>query len=320
MRTSTDSSEHDRRWALVLAAGEGTRLAHLTRGGDGVATPKQFCSVAGGPTLLEETLRRAAGVVGDQRVMTVVAAAHRRWWEKDLARLPRENVIVQPMNRGTAAGILLPLLAIAERDPSASVVVLPSDHGVEDEAVLRRSMRDALDEAERDPERLVLLGMSADSADTGLGWIVPSDRRGGCVPVGRFVEKPAAGEAVRLMRSGAMWNSFIFAGRVSALVAICRSALPALWRPLSWARVWDRRHPAAGGALWHVYRHLQTHDFSRDVLSARPACLRVLRVPPCGWSDLGTPERLRRYADAESPRAAGSALRPALALAVAAVH
>lgn len=317
MRATDDRGGKGGRWALVLAAGEGTRLAHLTRGGDGIATPKQFCSIAGGPTLLEQTVRRAAAVVGDRKVVTVVAAAHRRWWERDLDSLPRENVVVQPMNRGTAAGILLPLLAIAERDPGATVLVLPSDHGVEDETVLRRSMADALDDCERDSEHLVLLGISGDSPDPDLGWIVPAERGGRCVPVARFVEKPTVAEADRLLRGGAMWNSFIFAARISTLVAICRSALPELWRPLRWARVWDRRHPGAGGALSHVYRHLPAQDFSRDVLSARPDSLRVLRVPPCGWSDLGTPERLRRYAASEIPRAAIPTLRPALALAVA---
>lgn len=51
---------HD--WVLVLAAGEGVRLRQLTRSADGASVPKQYCSLQGGASLLEETLRRAASV------------------------------------------------------------------------------------------------------------------------------------------------------------------------------------------------------------------------------------------------------------------
>jgi hypothetical protein len=33
-------------------------------------------------------------------------------------------------------------------------------------------------------------------------------------------------------------------------------------------------------------------DFSRDVLEGQESLLRVLTVPACGWSDLGTPRRV----------------------------
>jgi len=72
------------RWALVLAAGEGTRLRALTTGWRGIAVPKQFCSLQGGPSLLEETLRRAAGVVAREGIVPVspraTATGGRRSW------------------------------------------------------------------------------------------------------------------------------------------------------------------------------------------------------------------------------------------------
>jgi hypothetical protein len=40
---STVSAQHD--WAVILAAGDGTRLAALTRDINGVVIPKQFCSL-----------------------------------------------------------------------------------------------------------------------------------------------------------------------------------------------------------------------------------------------------------------------------------
>ncbi len=44
-------------WALVLAAGEGSRLRALTTT-NGVAVPKQFCSLQGGPSLRRHDLDR----------------------------------------------------------------------------------------------------------------------------------------------------------------------------------------------------------------------------------------------------------------------
>lgn len=96
----TTRDQHD--WALVLAAGEGSRLSSLTQR-DGTAIPKQFWSLAGGRTLLGETLDRAERLVAGDRVVTVAAARHERWWRPELTRLPAANVIVQPENRGAAA-------------------------------------------------------------------------------------------------------------------------------------------------------------------------------------------------------------------------
>ena len=46
-------------WAVVLAGGDGSRLSGLTRGPDGVVVPKQFCSLDGGPSLLQSAIDRA---------------------------------------------------------------------------------------------------------------------------------------------------------------------------------------------------------------------------------------------------------------------
>src|SRR5689334_15770955 len=97
-------------WGLVLAAGEGSRLRSLTTTTDGQAVPKQFCSLRGGPSLLHEALQRAEKIAPRERICTIVAQQHQHWWNEPLAMLDPLNVIAQPENRGTANGILLPLL------------------------------------------------------------------------------------------------------------------------------------------------------------------------------------------------------------------
>ena len=75
------------------------------------------------------------------------------------------------------------------------------------------------------------------------------------------------------------------------------------------------------GALSRLYGDLPTVDFSRDVLAHFPRKLRVIQVPHCGWTDLGTPKRVAatvRTADGGSPTAERPALFLDLAKAVGA--
>ena len=128
----------------------------------------------------------------------VVAEQHRRWWELELWPLPAANVIVQPENRGTAHGILLPLLQIAERDPSARILILPSDHFVDNEFILTHSMRRGLERLKGHRDETVLFGMEPEQCDPDLGYIIPrADDGSGIQTVGQFIEKPSALQAAR---------------------------------------------------------------------------------------------------------------------------
>jgi mannose-1-phosphate guanylyltransferase len=286
------------KWAIVLAAGEGSRLRSITTDALGRSIPKQYCSLRGERSLLGEAHARARRVVAERRIVTIVAAEHRALWEKEFSGSAPHNLIVQPRNRGTAPGLLVPLLSILERDPDARIVVLPSDHHVESESVLAAALRSALRSAESDPASVVLLGMTPDSADREYGWIVHEP--GGARParVTRFVEKPESALANELFQGGAVWNSFILAARGRALLDLFEQRLPNLVALLA---AIGRVAPAAREALYaRAYAELDTQDFSRDVLAGCERRLRVLATPPCGWTDLGTPERVAQCLARES--------------------
>ncbi|MDH5255699.1 MAG: sugar phosphate nucleotidyltransferase [Gammaproteobacteria bacterium] len=284
-------SQGPHNWALVLAAGEGSRLRSLTTTASGVAVPKQFCSLVGEDSLLQEALRRAAVVARPDRICAIVAEQHREWWSSALADLPADNVVVQPENRGTAHGILLPLLDIVARDPDARVVILPADHHVRDEAILARALREATRLANRDPETVFLLGVEPDQPDPELGYVLPADTWGdGPSPVHRFVEKPPVDEALDLLKRGALWNVFIMAATARALLALFAADFAGTAGKMLLAIARDARGRTT--AMRRLYRQLPVRDFSRDVLEGREARLQVLPVPNCGWTDLGTPKRV----------------------------
>jgi mannose-1-phosphate guanylyltransferase len=280
-------------WSLILAAGEGSRLRSLTTTAGGVSVPKQFCSLRGGASLLEETLTRAEAVTSRHRMVAVVAEGHRRFWEGPLWPLPPANVIVQPENKGTAAGLLLPLLHIVDRDPRATVLVLPSDHFFHDEGALARSLQRATRLAGEDRRHVYLLGLAPDEADPELGYIVPAARKGDdTAAVRRFVEKPTLGAARQLVSEGAMLNMFIIAASARALLRLYAARHPGLVAQLARVVAHDRQATQDAVAAHDLYPQLAALDFSRDVLEGQEAWLRVLRAGDVGWSDLGTPRRV----------------------------
>jgi mannose-1-phosphate guanylyltransferase len=287
-------------WSIVLAAGEGRRLSPLTTIEDGVAVPKQYWRFRGQASMLRWTIDRAARLVPAERIVPVVARDHRRWWQRELDGIPAENVVVQPANRGTAAGILLPLLNVLLRDPDATVMVLPSDHFVEDEDVLAYALAGAVGAAQRDPDQVILLGMRPDAPEHDYGWILPAGGRaafGAPQRVDAFLEKPGADAARALLQRGALWNSFVFAASARALVSLFCRAQPELFFQFASAMRRGIGNPATLDAL---YRDLPVTDFSKQVLAAAPRALRVITVPACGWTDLGTPARVARWLEAAS--------------------
>lgn len=281
-------------WAIVLAAGDGSRLRSLTTDHAGNAVPKQFCSLQGGESLLQETLNRALTVTDREHTVAVLAAAHQRWWSPVGAALPTRNVIAQPRNRGTGVGILLPLLHVVDRDPDARLVILPSDHYIRREALLRANIRRAVRGLDAFEREIVLLGIEPDEPDPELGYIQPAGGdRSGFQRVARFVEKPALPLAAQLQREGGVWNSFIMAGRAQAFLDIYATRFPEVVMAMVDAMKADAEGWASGG-LRDLYDDLPDIDFSRHVISDFESRLRLLAVPACGWSDLGTPERVAR--------------------------
>ena len=282
-------------WVIVLAGGEGRRISSFTTSEDGIAVPKQFCRFRDERTLLTATVDRALRVTSPERVLVLVQEAHRRWWESELDRLPASNILSQSENHGTAIAILQALVEIHCRDRNPRLVVMPSDTDVDDETVLLEAISLAQRTAWAYPEDVILLGVVPSHIDCEYGLIVPA---GGRSATGRrvrsFVEKPPITLARLLTRAGAMWNSFIFACNGWALYDVFEEALPAV------AAAYLRSLKFLSGGIDPRGLSLAAMpecDFGRDVLQRSTGRLRLVPVPQCGWTDLGTPARLASWLD-----------------------
>ncbi|KVW93721.1 sugar phosphate nucleotidyltransferase [Thiobacillus denitrificans] len=280
-------------WAVVLAAGEGKRLAVLTADEAGQHVPKQFCSLHGGPSLFGLALARASAIVPKDRVCAVVAKGHEHWWRQQSHEMHPDNLIVQPRNRGTGNGVLLALAYILKRDPQARLIFLPADHHVLAEDTLIQAMSSMLAGMPAHARGIFLLGVEPDDADPELGYIIPQKTaQQGAQGVRHFVEKPSRGVASKLIQEGGLWNSGIFAAAGDLLLALFKMRFPDNAQNIitTTARIADPANPS--WALSHLYQQISNIDFSRHILQFQVADLQVVPVPHCGWSDLGTPHRV----------------------------
>lgn len=284
------------RWAVILAGGEGTRLASMVQAIWGYSHPKQFVTLNGSRSLLQATLDRIHSL-GFHRLLVVVGEDHEALARRQVQGIDDVEIIVQPSNLGTAPGLLLPLAHIQARDPGARVAIFPSDHYLPNPGPFLEGVDHALDCCERGAHPLVLLGTVADRPERDYGWIVPGapmvgSKRVRLFRVDRFVEKPDETQARVLHRQGGLWNTFVLVGALREFWSLTGKALPVHERAF-------RRFsgiigtPAEQGHLASLYSRLSPANFSRDVLE-KSASLAVVRVIGSGWSDLGTPERFLR--------------------------
>jgi len=274
--------------AIVLAGGRGTRLRDFQRRTGARPLPKQFCRFGCAHSLLQATVARLGACAS---ATVVVAKRHAATARRQLRGVPGVEVVAQPCDRGTGIAVLLPLLHLAARDPSALVLVTPSDHGFRDGGAFRRGVRAAARAVRSGRARLVLFGAPADAPRTDYGWIVPGAGEVQPRPVARFVEKPPPPRASALFEEGALFNTMVLLGRAGALRSLFGESCPAASGRLELACA--DRGPARTAALGAAYRHVRPVDFSADVLTRGASRLAVLAWPPgAGWTDLGTPERL----------------------------
>lgn len=289
MTISTTGAGPDNLWVIVVpAAGTDREAAVITS--TGVAVPKEYWPFGDGRSLLGRTLERALGLVPAARVVAVVNPEQRRWWEAEVARLLSHNVIPQPRDRGTALGVLLPLVEIFRRDHDALVLTLPAGHYVRDEAPLRETLLAAVDAAARASGRIVVLGATPEF-DGAEKWMLPDGHNGAPLrPVLEFVE-PDSLTSPALLGRGALVNSHMVAAQAHTLLAAYDHALPDVFWPLVGAANAGIRSPA----LCELYDDLSENDFSTDVLERCAERLAVTSLPACGWNDLRTSTRFARF-------------------------
>ncbi len=245
---------------VILSGGAGTRLWPLSRAG----RPKQFLALAGEESLLKATARRSA----PWGAPIVVAAR-----EQALAvrgEVPDARLVLEPCARGTAAAVALAALAANEGD---LLLVMPSDHHIEDEEAFRAAVATARPLAA--DGWLVTFGIMPDRAETGYGYIKRGEELApGAFRAARFAEKPDRATARSWVAEGGWdWNAGIFLFAREAL-------LDAL----------GRHAPAVLSAVEGDFESAPSASIDTAVMEKAD---KVAVVPATmGWTDIGSWEAL----------------------------
>jgi mannose-1-phosphate guanylyltransferase len=287
-------------WAIVLAAGDGTRLAPLTRALYGQPVPKQFAALSGDRSLLQTTIERISPLVPLHQIVVVANSKLESTALDQLARYPGVELVLQPRNLDTGPGILLPLVHVMVRAaPDARVAVFPADHHVPHPEPLLEAVKRGDQTTESSPTTITLVGAVPDAPETEYGWIVPGAQLhggpAGVRAVAQFVEKPTPAVAQRLLASGGLWNTFISTGRVETFWSLASRYLPVqaplFMEYLAWLRYPEQDAPTSRCVLQSLYARMAAANFSRSVLE-RARELAVVPMAASGWCDWGSPERV----------------------------
>jgi mannose-1-phosphate guanylyltransferase len=258
----------------------------------------------GTQSLLERTFTRIERLVPPDRIMTVVTRNHLQYPDacRQLADRPTHTVIVQPRNRDTGPGLLLPLAHLQRRSDDALVAVFPSDHYVSNDPALMQRVETAFRTVEARPELIVIVGVRPDAPETDYGYVVPDSAMvGDGLPdvrsVRRFIEKPTARQADELILHGALWNTSILVFRLHMFLDLMWCVAPTL--SLRFMEIVDAIDtPRAREVLDAVYQGVPPVNLSRGILelvSDRwPSRLAVLCVDDAFWSDWGVEHRILR--------------------------
>lgn len=214
-------------YAVIMAGGVGTRFWPQSRR----ARPKQFLNVFGEATLIQNTVARLQGLIPPEQCYIVT---HERYVEQTRAQLPAvppENILAEPISRNTAPCIAYAAVTLLDRDPDATMVVLPADHVIEDVRRFQETLRVALEQAQ-EPGSLVTIGITPTHPATGYGYIQYDDSAATsdslqAYPVRTFAEKPDQATAERFLDSGDfLWNSGMFIWRADTITEAFAQHLP----------------------------------------------------------------------------------------------
>ena len=288
---------------VVLSGGSGTRLWPMSR----TLYPKQLLRLLGDDSLLQQTLRRVADRDRFAPPLLVANEEHRFIIAEQLREIgaPARALLLEPVGRNTAPAACVAALVLAESDPDALMLLLPSDHMIADEAAFAAATSRAAAAARGGA--LVTFGITPERPETGYGYI----RRGpaldaveGVFRVAEFVEKPGLDVAQSFVASGEhFWNGGIFLfpaalyldelARVRPdIVAACSRALDEASRDADFIRL--------GKEAFHACP-ADSIDYALMEHTARAAVVPV----GMGWSDVGSWDALWELSDKD---AAGNAI------------
>lgn len=217
----------DNLYAVIMAGGSGTRFWPLSR----EAMPKQLLRIDGGETLIQQTIARVSPLVPADRIYIVTNKNHAEQIRFQVPEIRKENYIIEPVAKNTAAAIGLAAIHIHHHNPDGIMAVLAADHVIRHKDRFLKTLKDASGTARSG--YLVTIGIRPTRPETGYGYIEAGEKlevrsqkpetEEADAPVAfrvlRFVEKPDVQTARGYVEAGSYyWNSGMFVWRAGVIL------------------------------------------------------------------------------------------------------
>ncbi len=213
MSTKTASTD---RYVIIMAGGRGERFWPVSR----EQTPKQLIKLLGDRSLLQQAVDRVLPLVPLKNVLVITNEAQAPEVRRQVSKLPKDNVIGEPIGRDTCAAVTLGAALVGARSTTGVMAVLPADHVIPGEKKFQQVLADAFDLASRG-QAIITIGIKPTEPATGYGYIHVGEAlppppgvkayRTAFHRVQQFVEKPHFDKALEYLNSGQYrWNAGMF--------------------------------------------------------------------------------------------------------------
>ncbi len=225
------SPAKSKQYALILAGGSGQRFWPLSRD----TQPKQLLKLFGEKTLLELTLERLEGIIPTENTLILTNKQQEASVRALLPDFPAENIVAEPEKRDTAPAIALGVGWVVAREPTATMMVLPADHLIQDRAEFQKVLRQSMQTAELSGS-LVTIGIKPTWPCPSYGYVergrrasFPAVTDASIYDVVRFREKPNPDLAEHFISQGNFsWNAGMFFWTIPAIFSELSRHCPAL--------------------------------------------------------------------------------------------
>lgn len=221
-------------YAVILAGGHGTRLWPISRKN----SPKQTECFFNNKTLLQITYARTRLIFPKQNIFISCGILQYQIFKKQLKGIKKENFIIEPEARGTAMAIGFACISILRRDKNAKIVMINSDHFVDNLEVYKKEINSCIKSIDDNPQSISLIGIKPTYPETGYGYIeigkffkIYNSNR--FFRVIKFKEKPDLSTARKYLKSGKfLWNPAWFVFRADTMISFFKKYLPAHFKSL----------------------------------------------------------------------------------------
>jgi mannose-1-phosphate guanylyltransferase len=303
MKTNSNTKN---RFVIIMAGGRGERFWPVSR----EKMPKQLLTLLGKRSFLQQAVDRVLPLVPAKNIFVITNEAQLPEVRKQLPKIPKQNLVAEPVGRDTCAAVTLGAALVGARSTTGVMAVLPADHVIPDEQRFQQVLNDSFDLAARG-RAIVTIGIKPTEPATGYGYIhvgealpPPSGAKKYKTTFFRaeqFVEKPHFDRALEYVNSGRYrWNAGMFVWSFVTITEGLQKHQPEMYAACQrWFKAASRPSRSGGIAKVLAKEYPDIKKVSIDYALMEKAQNVIVADGAFEWDDLGSWTALARHLKAD---------------------